>query len=201
MLVCSNCAKSVADRDQNIQYDACKGLMHVTCTGLRDEDRVTWQKIKEIKVISMLCNKCNSNIEAFSNFRQLVQPFQADIQVKMDEINQKALSFDQKLSAIDSKISKVDYISSAQFADNIANEAVDRINRAKNFIIRGVPESAGDLSTKKKHDIEIVNEVLRNLECGSTPTTLFRIGQSKNKHPRMIKVVMNNEEFYGITTN
>ncbi|KAL3276289.1 hypothetical protein HHI36_024177, partial [Cryptolaemus montrouzieri] len=107
--------------------------------------------------------------------------------VKIDEINQKALSVDQKLSTIDSKISKVDYISSTQFADNIANEAVDRI-------IRGIPESAGDLSAKIEHDIEIVDDVLRTLECDSAPTTLFRIGKSNNKHPRMIKIVMNNEQ-------
>uniref|UniRef100_A0A6P7G4K3 Uncharacterized protein LOC114334099 n=1 Tax=Diabrotica virgifera virgifera TaxID=50390 RepID=A0A6P7G4K3_DIAVI len=188
---CANCLKAINDRERSaLQCDACKRGIHLACTELLQDDRITRCKVRGIKII---CNSCSSNIEAFSNLKSILKEYNDDLQLKISQIDEKIAEITTKFNDLEIKLSSADQHSSPQFAENIANEAVDRINRAKNVIVRGVPESTGDIQTKKDEDKKFLEEILSAVECNATPVTFFRVGKVGDRFPRMIKMVMNNE--------
>lgn len=196
MSTCANCSKLIDDRESSkqLQCDACKQLIHLACTDLRAEDRVTRHKLRGIKI---LCNNCCSNVESFANLKTLLIDLKDDLQSKIEQIDQKTkLVFNditERLVHIENRLSTEDQSAPPKIADTVVNEAVDRINRAKNIFVRGVPEITGDIETKKNHDGGILKNILDTVMCNSTPVTFFRIGKPTNSFPRMIKVIMQNE--------
>lgn len=186
---CANCAGSISSSEsaRTLQCDGCKRSIHLACTDVSSEDRVTRHKIRGLKI---LCNKCSTNMDNFNDIKKLLEDFKNEF--KKEFINDMDIVKD-KIDALTRKLENIDNLSSVQFTDKIANEAVDRINRAKNVFIRGVPEADGDINTRKESDKKIVETVLTTVNCNTKPVATFRIGKSNSKYPRMIKVVMNNE--------
>lgn len=183
MSTCSNCSKPVNTNDRKLQCDGCKRQIHMTCTDVSADDRVTRQRVRGL---SILCNNCSSNVSNFSELKTLLD-FKTEIHKKIND-------FDDKLTQLNNKLSQFDAVNSIEFTDNIANEAVDRIVRAKNIIIRGVPEtSSGDAQLRKDDDTNKIKLVLDTVGCHETPITFYRVGKTNQKFPRMIKVVMPSE--------
>lgn len=192
MPACANCSKPITDREKqaSLQCSACKGQIHLGCTELQTEDRVTRQAVRGLKI---LCNGCSANIEMFSNLKALLEDHKIELHARIDQINVKSEEISQKLESIEKKLVNFDDVSSPVYTDKIANEAVDRINRAKNVFIRGVPEAAGDVQAKKSSDKMAVDLVLRTVESDAQPITFFRVGKPNQRFPRMNKLVMPGE--------
>ncbi|KAL3269525.1 hypothetical protein HHI36_008591, partial [Cryptolaemus montrouzieri] len=64
---------------------------------------------------------------------------------------------------MNAKLSTVEKLNSTQYRDEIVQEAVDRMSRSKNIIIRGAPEIAADNTQRKIHDSAIVKKVLETV--------------------------------------
>ncbi|KAK9892077.1 hypothetical protein WA026_018277 [Henosepilachna vigintioctopunctata] len=167
---CVNCSRAVGDQQPNIQCDACKGSIHLTCTDFRSEDRVTRHKVRGIEII---CNPCSSNIEIFANLKSMLDKYNEDLQQKINKIDEKVGEMAGRIVGLEDKLSVAGQYSTAQDTDKIANEAVDRMNRAKNMFVRGIPEYTGDIQQKKDHDKHISTEILQTVECNSVPITFF----------------------------
>lgn len=188
---CANCTKPVLPSDSmKLQCDGCKRLIHVTCTDLPQDDRVTRRRVKCLKV---LCNSCGANLEASLDIKGLIESFKNDIRRELEDVKLKIETLNEKLTAVEG--SAVENSKSVQSSDVVIQEVLDRLNRAKNVFIRGVPELAGDVNAGRKHDGSVVTEVLNTVNCPAKPITIFRVGKPNvaNKYPRMIKLVMPSE--------
>lgn len=110
-------------------------------------------------------------------------------------INNKITEFENKLSELNDKLNQKDSLKSTEMIDTIANEAMDRIHRAKNILIRGVLEHMGDIQSKKDHDLNKVKSVLNVVGCQENHLAFYRVGKPKpnQRFPRMLKVVMSSE--------
>lgn len=195
---CSNCSKVVGDRDSALQCDGCKRSLHMECTGLSSTDRVTRQKVRGL---SILCNACTSNLSTFADFKKIINELKSDIQEKIGDLKTDMLKtidnyntlLSAEIASLNNKLSNVESLNSIEITDKIANEAVERISRAKNVFIRGVPEPAGDTQNKKDSDRRIIEEVLNAVTCSAEPVSLYRVGKPNQRFPRMLKVVMPTE--------
>ncbi|CAH1108384.1 unnamed protein product [Psylliodes chrysocephalus] len=85
-------------------------------------------------------------------------------------------NFRSKFTDINNKLSVIDHLSSAQFTDQVAHEAVDRMTRAKNVFIREIPEVAGDVTVKKDLDKSKIAEV------PTSTASEKKKNDSQNKH-------------------
>ncbi|CAG9829715.1 unnamed protein product [Diabrotica balteata] len=122
-----------------------------------------------------------------SEIKDLLLDFKMEIRAKIDD-------FDNKITELNDKLSQINLFKSTEFTDNIANEAVDRITRAKNILIRGVTESSsGDVQRRKDDDANKVKLVLDTVGCQEKQITFYRVGKANQRFPRMIKVVMGSE--------
>lgn len=182
---CANCTKPVLPSDSSkLQCDGCKRMIHVACTDLPQDDRITRRRIKCLKV---LCNSCSANLESSLDIKGLIESFKNDMRRELEDVKLKIDTLNEKLTAVEN--------SSVQSSDVVIQEVLDRLNRAKNVFIRGVPEATGDINAKKEHDKSVVTEVLNTVNCPANPVTILRVGKPNptNKYPRMIKLVMPNE--------
>ena len=65
---CANCSQLVSDRDASkLQCDGCKRPIHVRCTDIVQEDRVTQQK--SIKIVA---NSCGMSLDFFKGIKSLM---------------------------------------------------------------------------------------------------------------------------------
>lgn len=186
MPVCANCSQQVGE-SKHLTCDACKRALHLNCTDVSlKDDRVTRMKMRNIRIV---CNQCSANIDQFSNLETLLKSFRQDIKEQLD-------GFAAKFEDINKKLSTIDHLNSVDFTEDIASEAFDRLNRARNIMIKGVPEVAGQKEVKKEHDRKIVADVLGKVGSEATPVAILRVGgvNTNSPYPRGIKVVLSSEQ-------
>ncbi|CAH1109474.1 unnamed protein product [Psylliodes chrysocephalus] len=174
--------------------------MHLNCTDLKADDRVTRQKLRCIKIV---CNRSSSIVDQFSEVKGILETFKINIDKKVDSFDEKLKgiqnnieSFNNQLSEFKDQVKNSESVRSPEFIGTVTAEAVARMRRAKNILIRGVAEAQGDSAVKK----EQLHLILTSVGSTAEMVSFYRIGKpnSNNKYPRMIKVTFQceSDEFY-----
>ncbi|CAH1110248.1 unnamed protein product [Psylliodes chrysocephalus] len=165
MSTCANCFKTISDRESTKpQCDGCTFFMHLNCTDFKADDRVTRQKLRCIKIV---CNRCSSIVDQFGEIKDILETFKINIDKKVDSFDEKLKSiqnniesFNNQLSEFKDQVKNSESLRSPEFIETVTAEAVDRMRRAKNILIRGIAEAQGDSAVKKEHDKEELDLVL-----------------------------------------
>ena len=114
---CANCSQLVSDRDlSKIQCDGCKCLIHVRCTDIVQEDRVTRQRLS----VEIVCNSCGMSLDSFKDIKSLIQSLK-------DDMCNELVKLKEKFNDINNKLAVVYKLNSEQFSDGIVQEARDRV--------------------------------------------------------------------------
>lgn len=180
---CANCLKPIAERSSKLQCDGCKKAIHLSCTELSSDDRITRHKIRGVSIV---CNPRSQNLGSVAELKEILLNFKTDIQRQIDDLNNKLVELNDKISTVES-------FNTVEFVDSTANEALERINRSRNVLIRGVPEVEGDIPSCKDHDLAKIKEILHTVSSQSIPVSFHRIGRANQRFSRMIKVIMASE--------
>ncbi|CAH1115766.1 unnamed protein product [Psylliodes chrysocephalus] len=157
--------------------------MHLNCTDLKADDRVTRQKLRCIKIV---CNRCSSIIDQFSEVKGILETFKINIVKKVD-------SFDDKHSIISYQYLRTKLkIPNLFVLLNLSKLLLQKqlMRQAKNILIREIAEAQGDSAVKKEHDKEKLGLILSSLGSTAEMVSFYGIRKpnSNNKYPRMIKV-------------
>ena len=84
---CTNCSQLVSDRDASkLQCDGCKRPIHVRCTDIVQEDRVTRQRLKSVKIV---CNSCGTSLDSFKDIKSLIESLKNDMCKELVELKKK----------------------------------------------------------------------------------------------------------------
>lgn len=184
---CANCTGSIAGKP-NIQCDCCKREIHIACTGLQVDDRITRNRARCIKIV---CNTCSGNIDQL-----------ADLKASFDEVKSSLLgkieALERKFSEVSNNVSTVlnrQTVHDPKEKEAIIQETVDRISRSRNVIVRGVPEVTGSLEERRRHDSAKVSEMLTAMNSSALPISVIRMGKASagnggESRPRALKVVL-----------
>jgi hypothetical protein len=179
MSACVNCDKPIGGFP-SINCDGCNNFLHVSCTGLTSEDRITRKKIRNVKIY---CSKCTSKAEQTLSIHELLQTFTR----KRDII----ASIEQKIEQKISELQNVN-LSSLQF-EEVTSEAVERMIRAKNVIIYGVPESSGTAEQGQTKDAAEIRKIISAITPEAIPQKIIRIGKPNSSNTRLLKVSLSND--------
>lgn len=185
MNACANCNQPTSQNQTRIQCDCCKQYLHVGCTGITD-DKITRNKARALKIV---CNVCNSKFEQLADIKGLIESLKADM-------NSKISSLEQKLHEIETKITSAtqNFEIPRKSFEKVTVEAVERINRSRNIIIKGAPEATGTAEARKSADFEKVVEILSVIDSVDAPLSVNRLGRNVNgDRPRPLKVVFDNQ--------
>lgn len=185
MIVCANCSSRVDSSDSHrVQCDSCKQYLHIRCTDLPSDDRVTRNKMKSMKIV---CNKCSMKFDQLTDIKALIESLKVDFDKKVSSLR-------EELSNMNAKIDNLNQIDSSGIVEAAVNESVDRIRRSKNIILRGIPTPEGTPAERKQTDTETVAAVLRAVDSTVVPRQIIRLGQrSIGTRPPIIKVVLEDE--------
>lgn len=190
MVGCLNCDVRIeTTRETAVQCDACKGSLHVACTGLSKDDysRVTRYKTRAIKI---MCNKCNSNLDQLLNIKDIIKAETTKLLAKITEL-------ETKLADITSAKNDVN-LSTTQFED-IISEVNERNIRKRNIIIFNLEEPSSNLNKDQRTEYEKSNisKVLSVVSNENTSAYLgyHRLGKftPNNTRPRPLKIILENE--------
>lgn len=177
--ICVNCSIAIENKPHR-QCDCCKKNIHLSCTGLQPDDRLTRGKLKCIKIV---CNSCAANIEQFADIKQALDAMRL-------EMTSRFQAFENKISSLEAKFDTNGTAPSASQKEDIVREAVERIGRSKNIILRGVPEINGTVDERKHHDSRVLSKVLGAVGCSSTPLSVIRLGKPQpDGRPRALRAV------------
>lgn len=183
---CANCSAAIGGR-RHRECDCCRRKIHIDCTDLQQvDDRLTRAKLKCVKIV---CNACGDNIEQFAGLKNAIEAMRADI-------NNRFTSFDTKLEALENKISSFEATApstpSAKFRESTIREAVDRVNRSKNVIVRNVPEHSGGAAAQRRdHDSVKISEIFDAIGSSSTVVSITRLGKPRaDGKPRPLRIVL-----------
>ena len=150
-------------------------------TFCRRSSRLTRLKIKTLKI---LCNGCNDNFDQLTAVRELITTLKSELLNKIDLLNTKICQLETRSNSQSS-------IMSPKTLDEVTSEAVERINRSKNLLIKGIPVPIGDVSTRKRKDTTEVMKALTVInEHVPVPASIVRLGPvpKNGDRPRYIKV-------------
>ncbi|KAJ3652919.1 hypothetical protein Zmor_018843 [Zophobas morio] len=121
-----------------VACDECTGSIHMSCAGLNEDDlkRISQNKARSLK-------QCNS-VDLRSLLLKLVSRVES-IENKLDHHQEK--NYDEMI-------------------EDASIEAVERMKRAKNVIIYGIPETTGSIASRKQHDLQEASNILAKLSTG-----------------------------------
>jgi hypothetical protein len=83
-------------------------------------------------------------------------------------------------------------LSSLQF-EEVTSEAVERIIRAKNVIIYGVPESSGTAEQRQTKDAAEIQKIISAITPEAIPQKIICIGKPNSSNTRPLKVSLSND--------
>lgn len=164
---CPNCSRSLSASDSVVQCDGCSLNIHQRCTGLSADDRLTRQKARCIKI---LCDKCINRMDEVKDLKNMIQA----LSDKLESVEKSLLTRDSQPPAFD--------------MESVVAEVSERMKRASNVIVRGVPESADTGA-----DTAYISDVLKIIAPGTAALSTNRIGKLGNTNdtrPRMIKATL-----------
>ncbi|KAJ3662494.1 hypothetical protein Zmor_006840 [Zophobas morio] len=168
MSACANCPKPLGN-EASITCDNCNSRLHVVCTGLQNDDRITRNKVRNVKIY---CNRCTTIAEQRTALPQLFDNLAEDLVSKLEQkINDKFAAIKEKINNLQSSPSN------PELFEEVANEAVERIIRSKNVIIRGLPESVGNVEAKIQNDTVKVSNILKTISTDAIPEKVIRLGK------------------------
>lgn len=165
---CPNCARKINERDNTVNCDNCNAFVHVACTDLSNEEvkRITRHSTKNLK---FFCTKCADNFNQMSDLKTML------------------VTLSERLGKLESKL---DYDANLppKVMEELLSEMRNRINREKNIIIFGLPESGNG------SDVTAVNEILHEASNNNNimACSIRRLGHDSNVNGkfRPVKVVL-----------
>jgi hypothetical protein len=83
-------------------------------------------------------------------------------------------------------------LSSLQF-EEVTSEAVERMIRAKNVIIYGVPESSGTAEQRQTKDAAEIGKIISAITPEAIPQKIIRTGKPNSSNTRPFKVSLSND--------
>jgi hypothetical protein len=165
MSACANCDKPIG------------GFPSINCDGCNNvTDRITRKKIN----VKIYCS--TSKAEQILSIHELLQTFTR----KKDII-----AIEQKIEQKISELQNVN-LSSLQF-EEVTSEAVERMIRAKNVIIYGVPESSGTAEQGQTKDAAEIRKIISAITPEAIPQKIIRIGKPNSSNTRLLKVSLSND--------
>lgn len=181
MNACVNCNQLITTGQRRLQCDSCHQNVHVECTGITDE-KITRNRARSVKIV---CNGCNAKFEQVTDIKELIESLKNDM-------NEKIRSLEQKLTDIETKLNNTNQNNAAvspKQIEIITVEAVERINRAKNIIIKNVREDTGTIEERSRSDANKVADILSALDTTEVPMSINRLGRNpSSRFPRPLKV-------------
>lgn len=184
---CANCTGAIAGKP-SLQCDCCKRDIHVACTGLQADDRITRTRARCIKIV---CHTCSGNIEQLADLKASFNEMKTSLLNKIEALEQKFGEVSNSVTSILSQVPGKD----PKEREDIIQETMERITRSKNVIIRGVPEHFGSLDERKQHDFGKVAEILTAVNSSAKPVSVIRLGKPQpntdgDRRPRPLKLTM-----------
>lgn len=171
MALCKNCSQTVGGQP-TIKCDGCRGVVHVSCTGLDGDTalRLTRSACKNFKIF---CNSCNSTDDKFEQLKQFLSNL-----------------IDERIAALESKFCKVTQTTSTEYFEEVVSEAMDRIHRSKNLILRNVPETG-----QAQDDESLACNVIRAVQGDRfvQPIAVSRLGKPVQGRQRLLKLSLSTE--------
>lgn len=171
---CPNCSKPVSDKDITVTCDMCKALVHSSCSSLTSDDVKRITRLKS-KCVRFFCVNCTEDNDRHSELKEILK------------------TVTDRLHALEVKITSSTNTLEPKIFEDILSEVRDRMNRERNILIFGVPESPSD--NAQLSDLVTVNNILHTTTTDSSITacSVRRLGKTPNSNkPRPIKVVLNN---------
>lgn len=164
---CCHCFNAVDKADPNTKCDSCHLVIHIRCLNLSAEESTLFSRVRSAN-IKIFCNRCNANINLFNDLKQSIAELKS--------------SFEGKLNALENLVTSRSSQVQSENQEDIIVESVERMSRASNILLVGIPESSVP-------DVEIVNNILKVIDPGVMVSTsnIFRLGTSSSR-PRLIKV-------------
>lgn len=181
MVTCANCNKSVSDRDASkLQCDGCRRPIHLACTELSVEDRVTRQRSKCLKIV---CNCCSAAMDQFGDIKLLLESFKSEFRRELDDFK--------------SKFNEIKNNDDTLF-EEIITEVNERSKRKCNLVIFGLPEQEQNIppsqqESAEKDDISNILHIIRpNITLHDIKPV--RVGRYCEGKHRPIKIKFNSEQ-------
>ncbi|CAG5012760.1 unnamed protein product [Parnassius apollo] len=162
-----------------VQCDGCKRHLCFTCSGLTSSE-IKVMGLKTKRTMLFLCKPCREGL------------FQVPILIKAvdalrDEVQQLRLELASKSGLTDATSA------SKTVTSDVIAEIRERERRACNILIAGTKESeAEDVQIRQKHDENVVNNIIRNLNDEISPSDvlkIIRLGKRETGKTRLLKVV------------
>lgn len=168
---CSKCEKKINDKKPGVKCDCCKIFLCSECAGLSaTESRVL--DLKTSRVLTFMCPECRDKLNQLPTLINLITELKEEI---------RSLKRDRVQTNIERTI----------------EEWQERMNRAKNVILFGVPEStSASVEQRKKEDSDGVAQVLSVIPDCERPIAIIRLGKPQSGHttPRPLKLVMSGKQ-------
>lgn len=185
MPTCANCASAIAEK-RSIACDSCKRNIHISCTGLQADDRLTRTRARCIKIV---CNACSDNIEQLADLKAGFAEMKTSLMNKIEALEKKFSEVSTNVTSILSQTAD------RKVKEDIIQETIERISRSCNVVMRGIPEHHGSLEERKQHDSARVDEVLAAIDSSAKPIAVVRLGKTPtvgggDSRPRPLKVVL-----------
>lgn len=115
---CANCSGQFNSSDsRRVQCDCCKQYLHIRCTDLPSDDRITRNKMKSMKIV---CNKCSMKFDQLTDIKALIESLKVDFDKKVSSLR-------EELSNMNAKIDNIGQVDSSRIIETAVNESLDRI--------------------------------------------------------------------------
>lgn len=176
-----NCCKCGSDVDNSSSFpcDSCKRWVCNRCSDLSASEIRCLQMKK--RVLKFCCPDCESGL---LQVPVLIQQMQTNTK-KLEELSEK---FFQMSPTSGTNVSP-------SVCESMVTEAMERVKRASNVILRGVPEPQGSIRERISTDEQYVSNMLSTIignEPDLKPVKVVRFGKGSPDHPRLVKVVFPN---------
>lgn len=215
--ICAVCFIKVLPTDKKAECDECDRWFHCTFVGLSSSEYNTRKLAANNKQV-WKCNRfdCNANPDVtvsaklnklLDNFAQLPtkEDFSklasgiSDLKAQLNDLSCKVSDIEPRLAVAENDISdlkgEIAELKSTSLdqstTEHIFEEFNDRLRRAKNIILYKLPESnSNNADLNKAHDLDILNKIFQSLGVSFSSFSFFRIGRSKGRAPRPLKVTL-----------
>lgn len=187
---CLNCNKNIDSSTKALQCDNCSGYIHHNCVNIPIDDIhiFTRSRAKGFRFVCKTCagkpaelNKRNPQIFGQANVSTLdsqselseIKSLLLDLKCSIDNINERLLHLESNINSSSPL--------SADIYEDLVAETIDRINRTKNIVVVGVPETIDN------------TEVVDNIKsvCGAGNVSVvkaYRVGKKQVNKPRLVKI-------------
>ena len=187
--VCSNCSGLTTDMSEMLTNSNLS--VHWFCTQCKDP------ALKAVRTDIEIEEKCKAYCLKFK------EEMQREISDEVNKVRKEVNKLNNKIEDMQKNKKEDDSRSIPSMTTSESfKELEDRAKRKTNLIVMNIPESdSEDIQEKKDHDLAEIKKVFNVMDCKDIAAEIkqvTRLGKQQtsgeNKYPRLLKVVLTNEE-------